>query len=298
MTHEDVPRPGLAPGARRPAGTMFAALYGELTPHPWRDPDTAADPYLLFHQRSLGMGWLDDVGGTVHVTAAGVEEHQTGAAGLWGMNDAGQEHPLARAGAPLVATGVPLVAWFQVGVDAVAADRPLPVQPFLRCAGDVAARMGTLRLTAVQVLLPVQGLDAAARPAYAPTPALRDAGWFSGGDPRARTPVRVTLDSGRAPSIPAAAAWLREEIDRLDQDVFECESHSLLDHDPLAARPPFDDAFWNGPPGHRATFHGTLAEWSLDALGWLGGFVADLSAAAGVDTPLLLTASRARAVGA
>ena len=36
-------RPGLAPGGRWPAGTMFAALYGELAPHPWRDPDTAQD---------------------------------------------------------------------------------------------------------------------------------------------------------------------------------------------------------------------------------------------------------------
>lgn len=70
------------------------------------------------------------------------------------------------------------------------------------------------------------------------------------------------------------------------------ESHSLADHDPLTMEPPFDDSFWNGPSLHRATFHGALAEWSLDALGWLGGFLADLSARQGVTTPLLLTASR------
>ncbi|TWJ20725.1 hypothetical protein [Micromonospora endolithica] len=40
------------------------------------------------------------------------------------------------------------------------------------------------------------------------------------------------------------------------------------------------------------TFCGTLAEWSLDALGWLGGFRADLSAQNGITTPVLLTVTR------
>ncbi|TDC61125.1 hypothetical protein E1258_12510 [Micromonospora sp. KC207] len=59
------------------------------------------------------------------------------------MNDAGQDHPHADPAASLA-------AWFQVAVDPVADDRPLPVQPFLRCAGDVAARIGDLDLQAVQ----------------------------------------------------------------------------------------------------------------------------------------------------
>ncbi|GAA3761392.1 hypothetical protein GCM10022225_53790 [Plantactinospora mayteni] len=279
-------RPGLAPGARSPVGTMFAALYGELTPHPWRDPARDRDAYALFYDRSLAMDWLDDVGGVVLITDAGIKERATGAPGLWGMNDAGQDHPLA-------APDASLVAWFQVGVEPLPADRPLPVQPFLRCAGDVAARIGALDLRAVQVLLPVQGLDpSSSPPEYAGMPSLRTAGWFGDADPRSRTPVRVTLDSGRAPSITSAAPLIRERIGGLEQDVFECESYSLADHDPLATAPPFDDRSWNGPSRHRATFHGTLAEWSLDTLGWLGGFLADLSAGQGVSTPLLLTATR------
>ncbi|KWW97422.1 hypothetical protein TH66_17310 [Carbonactinospora thermoautotrophica] len=278
-------RPGLAPGARSPAGTMFAALYGELAPHPWRDPDTAQDAYFLFHTRSLAMGWLDDITTAVRKTAGGIEERELGAAGLWSMNDAGRDHPLA-------APEASLVAWFQVGVEPVFDDRPLPVQPFLRCAGDAVARIGSLMLQAVQVLLPVQGLDTSSRPEYARMPSLLTAGWFGDCDPQSRTPVRVTLDSGQAPSIPSAAPQMRELMSRLDQDVFVCESHSLADHDPLTMKPPFDDSFWNGPSLHRATFHGTLAEWSLDALGWLGGFLADLSARQGVTTPLLFTASR------
>ncbi|MGX7673371.1 hypothetical protein [Plantactinospora sp. DSM 117369] len=265
---------------------MFAALYGELTPHPWRDPASGRDAYALFYERSLAMGWLDDLGGVVRFTDRGVEERKTGAAGLWGMNDAGQEHPLA-------APGASLVAWFQVGVEPLPADRPLPVQPFLRCTGDVTARIGTLDLRAVQVLLPVQGLDpGSSPPEYAGMPSLRTAGWFGGGDPRSRTPVRVTLDSGQAPTITSAAPLIRERMGRLDQDVFECESYSLDDADPPPMSPPFDDGFRNGPTRHRVTFHGTLAEWSLDALGWLGGFLADLAAGQGVGTPVLFTASR------
>ncbi|MFE9654261.1 hypothetical protein [Micromonospora sp. NPDC006431] len=285
MTSEEA-RPGLAPGARSPVGTMFAALYGELAPHPWRDPDADPDAYLLFYDRSLAMGWLDDIGGVLRKTAWGIEERQVGAAGLWGMNDAGQAHPRA-------ASEASLAAWFQVGVEAVPGDRPLPVQPFLRCAGDAVARIGTLQLRAVQVLLPVQGLDPGSRPEYAQIPSVRTARWFGGGDPRSRTPVRVTLDSGQAASILSAASEMRERMSGLDQDVFVCESQSLADHDPLAMAAPFDDGLWNGPPLHRVAFHGTLAEWSLDALGWLGGFLADLGAWHGVTTPLLLTASRA-----
>ncbi|MEQ4304528.1 hypothetical protein ABNF97_24655 [Plantactinospora sp. B6F1] len=283
--------PGLAPGARSPVGTMFAALYGELTPHPWRDPDADRDAYGLFHDRSLALNWLDDVGGIVRFTDAGVQERPTGAPGLWGMNDAGQDHPLATA-------GTSLVAWFQVGVEQMPGDRPLPVQPFLRCAGDVAARIGTLELRAVQVLLPVQGLDpSSSPPEYAGMPSLRTAGWFRDADPRSRTPVRVTLDSGRAPAIASTAPLMHERLGRLEQHVFEYASYSLTEHDPLATTAPlhpFHDGLWSGPPRHRATFSGRLAEWSLDALGWLAGFLADLSAGQGVGTPLLLTASQSK----
>ncbi|MEU5826169.1 hypothetical protein [Micromonospora tulbaghiae] len=201
------------------------------------------------------------------------------------MNDAGQDHPLADPAASLV-------AWFQVAVDTVADDRPLPVQPFPRCAGDVAARIGELNLQAVQVLLPVQVLDVPSR--RAGVPSLPTARWFEGGDRHSRTPVRVTLNSGQAPSLPAVAPHLREEMSRLDQRAFVCESHSDTEHDPKMMRPPFDSGFWNGPPRHRVTFSGTFAEWSLDALGWLGGFLAGLSAQHGVTTPVLLTVTRSQ----
>ncbi|MEU7001449.1 hypothetical protein [Nonomuraea sp. NPDC046570] len=80
-------QPGMVPADRRTAGTMFAALYGKLVPHPWHDPEH--DAYQLFHQRSLAMGWLDE--------ATAVREDDTlRASGLWAMNDAGWNHPLDR----------------------------------------------------------------------------------------------------------------------------------------------------------------------------------------------------------
>ncbi|PRX51090.1 hypothetical protein B0I33_101243 [Prauserella shujinwangii] len=278
--------PGVAPDSREPVGTMFAALYGDFVPHPWQDPDSDRDVYRLFYDRSLALGWLDDLGGVVSRTADGFAERETGAAGLWGMNDAGREHPL---GTP----DVPLIAWFQVGAEPpVPGERPLPVQPFLRCVDDVMARLGTLTLRAVQILLPVQCLGKPPRPHPALQPSLPTAAWFADGNDQARTRIRVTLDSGQSASLPRAVPRIRHWLSRLDQDVFVCESQSLTEHDPLVETLPFGDHLWNGPPQHRATFHGTLTEWSLDALGWLGGFFADLSIRHDVTTPLVLTASR------
>jgi hypothetical protein len=255
-----------------PTSTMYAALHGELASHPWRDPLVASeDAYSLFHARSSAMGWLTEGAGD----ASG---------GFWGMNDAGQD--MVSGSEP------PRAAWFQVSLtEPVPAGRPLPVQAFLSCAGDVVARMGTLHLQAVRVLLPVQSL---------PTPSGMDAvatllqgtGWFADCDPHQRTPVRVTLDGGRDPSIRSAAPGIVRWMQEINQDVFICDSYSLEDEDVVTLKPDITDELWLGPAQHRATFRGTLAEWSLDALGWLAAFLADASSRHGVSTPLLLTASR------
>jgi hypothetical protein len=263
-------QPGMAPAVLRAAGTMFAALYGKLTPHAWREPDH--DAYGLFHQRSLAMGWLDDRPSGGHGAAPG----------LWAMNDAGFSHPLA-------APGADLISWFQVEVSAVNADRPLPVQPFLRCAEDATARVGTPELSAVQVLLPVQGLS---RPPHAAVPSMQTTYWFAEREQRSRTPVEVTITSGRDPSIPVVATQLIERLGQLDQDVFSYGSHDAAGRDAVLA-PPFDDSFWNGPPVHGLVLRGGLSEWSCDAVGWLAEVVADVVAQLGVRSPLLITVTRA-----
>jgi hypothetical protein len=263
---------------------MFAALYGELVPHAWRDPDSELDAYSLFYHRSIAMGWLDD-----RSAVGGFEDRMLRAPGLWGMNDAGWNHPRA-------APGAELISWFQVEASSVADDRPLPVQPFLRCAWDATARAGTLDLSAVQVLLPVQGLDPASRPPYAPVPAMRTKEWFAECAPEARTPVEVNINSGRDPSIPAVAKQLTDHLARLDQDVFVCGSHDVAGRDAVLP-PPFDDRFWNGPPLHGVVLRGELAEWSCDAVGWLAEVVADSVAQLGVRSPLLFTVTRALSAG-
>ncbi|MQA62928.1 MAG: hypothetical protein GEU86_15870 [Actinophytocola sp.] len=271
-------QPGLAPGVHPTAGTMFAALYGELVPHAWRDPESKLDAYELFHQRSLAMGWLDD-----RNAGGGSEDRMRRAPGLWGMNDAGWNHPLAVPGAKLI-------SWFQVEVSAVADDRPLPVQPFLRCAEDATASAGTLNLSAVQVLLPVQGLDPSSRPPYAPVPSIGTVHWFAERDPRSRAPVEVCLDSGQDRSNPVVAQQLKDRLGHLDQKVFEYTSYDV-GGEGTGISPPFDDSFWNGPAAQRVTFRGELAEWSLDAIGWLAEVLADCVARLGGHSPIVLTIS-------
>lgn len=63
--------------------------------------------------------------------------------------------------------------------------------------------------------------------------------------------------------------------------------------------PPLEqiDRLWLGPGHHRATFRGTLAEWSLDALGWLGAFLVEAAHQHGVRTPLMLSARRGERSG-
>lgn len=275
----DPARPGVVPASPRTAGTMFAALYGGPAPQEGHGPDPEHDAYALFHQRSLAMGWHDDR------SAGGDPGGAPGAPGLWAVNDAGWDHPLADPGAGLV-------SWFQAEAGAVAGDRPLPVQPFLRCAWDVTARAGTTSLTAVQVLVPVQGIDTAARPPYAIVPSAPTAGWFAGRGPRTRTPVEVEINSGRDPSAPAVAQELTDRLGRLDQEVFAPGAREGNGKG-AAPAPPFDDSFWNGPPLHGAVLHGELAEWSCEAVGWLAEVAAESAAGIGLRSPLLFTVTRA-----
>ena len=205
------------------------------------------------------------------------------------MNDAGQD--------PDSGSRPPRVAWFQVSLtEPVPAGRPLPVQAFLSCAGDVVARMGTLRLQPVRVLLQVQSLHTqpgAPSRMDALGTLIQSIGWFADCDPHLRTRVRVTLDGGQDLSIRTAAPGMLQWMQEVNQDIFSCDSFSLADDDDgMALKPAVVDQLWLGPAQHRATFRGALAEWSLDALGWLAAFLADASSRHGVSTPLMLTASR------
>ncbi|MBB4682951.1 hypothetical protein [Amycolatopsis jiangsuensis] len=261
-------RPGLVEGARGIAGTLTAALYGTMTPHPWLAPDADTDAYSAFHTCSRMMGWLHDD-----------QERPS----LWGMNDA--DAPTRTSGSE---PNSEPVAWFQVEAQRVARDQPLPAQPVLQCATAAMTRLGALELDAVQMLLPVQVLDTADAPGPLLSPSLRTAHWFADSDPTLRTPVQVTLDSGQSPAIPAVSDVLAS----IEQPAFAVSSYEN-GHTPIT--PWFDDSFWNGPPQHAVVFTGTLAEWSPSAIGWLAGLTADLYARHRLTTPLLMTVQRGQA---
>jgi hypothetical protein len=265
---EGEPQPGVAPGSPgRPAGAAFVALYGSVEPHPWCDPSGRADDvWWLLRTRSEEMGW----------------SAEDGTGGLWNVYDAGRDLPGFEAASPLA-------AWFHVGLEPVPEGRPLPVQPLLCCIDAVMGRLGTLTLEAVQILLPVQGLASSGRRDAAVLPA--GTGWFAAADPRSATRVRVTLDSGQVPSLRTAAPQMLAWLDRLEPPTFRRDSSSMVGPDPVAAALPFDDSFWTGPSLTTVTFSGTLADWSLEAVGWLAALLADALARHGVTTPDVLTLS-------
>ena len=260
-------QPSALPGVSE-QGYLVAALYGDLVGHPWRDPLDTSHPLFLFDHRSSDMGWTDDL-------------HDGNSA--WKVYEAGPEQDAVEA----PANRSPAF-WFHAGIGIVPDGRSLPIWPFLRCAGDVAARIGTFDLHAVQLLMPVQKLHQQRGKGF--IPALQNYSWFIATDPSARTEVRVTLDSGEDPSIPIVASEMLALIQSFDQQVLVCDS--LIDHDPLAPEFPLGDQFWANPSLHKAVISGTIAEWSVDALGWLAAFLSDVAADLGVSTPLLLTATR------
>lgn len=264
-----IAQPGQAPAVEPTAGAMVAALYGQLTPRPGWPDDLAA--HALFYNRSLAMGWLDE------------SSDGTGPRGLWAMNDAGWQHPRGEHD-----TG--LISWFQVDATTPPSDRPLPIQPFLRCACDATAQAGAVELSTIQILAPAQGLDSRRWPPYVPLPALRTKDGLPTADPATITPVSITISSGTHQGIEAAAPHLAAGLQRHAGDVVR-----LLDRsgDPtqISLRPPFDDSFWDGPARYQLTLAGELA-WSPEYVGWVAELVADLSAQFLIKAPLLVTVTR------
>ena len=259
---------------------MFAALYGDLELHPWRDPDSQHDAHSLFRERSLAMGWLDD-----RAASGGSETSLARAPGLWALNDAGWEDPLGH-------TDSGLVSWFQVEASAAADDRALPVWPFLRCAGDVMSRVGTLRLTALQVLVPAQGVDPTRRPAYARVPSIATARWFAEPDSASSCAVQVDIYGGRATELGSIATAFGEVLTQLDQAVLKVQAIDAVGEH-YAPRAAVHDSAWNGPPTSGVRLRGTAVEWSIDVAGWLTEIATDCMSQVGVQSPLLVTLARA-----
>jgi len=189
---------------------------------------------------------------------------ENAAGGFWGMNGAGRDPDSdSELGSR--------IAWFQVSLtEPESPVRPLPLQPFFSCIDDVLRRMVDFGLGAVQATFPVPGVV----PSKSVVAALIEAGgWFA--DPRAEPAVRVRVTLDGEPEIGSSAADLLRWLGDVRQSVFADPSMAEL-------------------TSHRITLHGTLAEWSLPALGWLAAFLADACARAGCGAggPVRFTAVR------
>ncbi len=241
---------------------MFATFHGEHTPSRGaREHDL--DAYALFVQRSLALGWMTETDA------------------LWQMNDAGWDHPGAR-------PADRLIAWFQVDASLRDPDAPLPVQAFLRCALDAVRRGGEAEVDAVQILLPTAPLRAAASSRRTGPPTLQSRYWFDAADPADAVDVEVYLSSGSgsADALPSVPDWLSS----LDQDVIRLLPGEVVGTAPVE---PFDATFWDGPALVRLAARASLAEWTPEAIGWVGELVAEHVAARGGTGPILLTIARA-----
>jgi hypothetical protein len=245
--------------------TIFVGVYGTLRTHPWIDSaHLADDAYSLFAARATSMGWSSsDTKGLGPV--------------LWGMNDAGQDWD----------TAATRVAWFQVGArEPKDADRPLPVQPVLACAGDTLGRVGSLELSAVSMLLPL----GAGGPSVAHL--VSGLNWYSTSDPAARTTVHLTLEPGEVDAIRPVTADIVAAAQRIDTGPFAVDAVLPGTRD-VVPDPAVVDDLWLGVARHPVTLACSVPEWSLDAVGWLVGLVAAVCTSAGVRTSVLVSATPA-----
>jgi len=270
-------------GGARSARPLSVTLYGTFAPHPHRlavAEEAAEDAYSLFHSRSAAMGWLTPA-----------REGATG--GLWGMNE-GESWAVA---GPQPAR----VGFFQVDVTGRAAGALLPLQPFLSCVGDVMARLGELHLHGLHLQVPERDAEdarllasrVASRAGLMLEMALSDAiNWFAECDPRLRSEVRVTLGAGPDPSIAAEAPGIVGSVKEIRQAIFACTSCSFTKEDRVVLGDGDVDARAPEEAYHGITLHGTLAEWSLDVLGWLAELLTEQASRHGAHGALTLDVDR------
>jgi hypothetical protein len=260
---------------------MFVALHGDFLRHPWQDAED--DPMLdyLLRDRTQAMGWSMNVGAGVGLGTADVLDAQK----LWDVRDAGPE-PVTPAPA-----GQP-VAWFYVLARSPVI-APLPVRALLAGCAASLSRLGRLELSAVHALLPVERIDPSHR--VARFPSVDGGGWWLNSDPRARTNVRVSVDSGREPAAAIAAEAVVARLAALDQRVVRPDVTTLREGHPDAPEFVFSDHLWPGPPQRCVSFVMSLAEWNVDTVGWTASLIADLLADEGVRTPTLVTVTKENA---
>jgi hypothetical protein len=270
-------REPIRPGGWGAAATIIGALVSAPRDHLHisNTPPTAAS----------GHGWWEK--GSSDATAADVTiQLQINRGGSWvEVGPAGRNRvkpaaarPTGRLRGSSVSAPLP--------TESVYVRRPIPVEPLLVCTGDALNRIGTLSLTAVQLLLPVQASGSAE------SQLMSTVKWFGTSDPAARATVRITLDIGEGEGLRPLARELLALVHARHTGPFVIESLSSDDTVAVDPQPPVVDDRWRGQVRSPVTFEATVPEWSLDAVGWLVALFADVCRHVGVETSVLVGVAR------
>lgn len=202
---------------------------------------------------------------------------------LWTVADAGPDRvDETRTTAP--------VAWFHAFLpSSPSSASPLPVRPFLTACDMAVRRLGQLHLGAVQLLLPLTGLDPSTR--ISAHPHVDGVGWWAASNPADKSRVTIGFDSGHSPDAYEVAPAVIERLNFLDQVVFDADLTSVRHRSPDPRGFALSNHLWHGPLSGGPTFDAVIAEFNLDTIGWLGSVVADLAVDSGATSPLLMTLS-------
>ena len=260
---------------------MFVALHGTFTLHPWLEAtaDLGPVPEFLFRDRTASMQW--SAGARNDLQSEPLVDDQP--FGLWTVSDAGPDRiDTTRTPGP--------IAWFHAFLRSRPSPAtPLPVRPFLTACDMAVRRLGQLHLGAVQLLLPLAGLDPSPRTsAY---PRVDGGGWWASSNPADRSTVTIGFDSGLSPDAFEVAPAVVARLNSLNQHVFNADLTSVRHSPPDPHGFALSNHLWPGPLSGGPTFDATIAEYNLDTIGWLGALVADLAVDAGAESPLLMTLS-------
>lgn len=244
---------------------MMVGWYGRIERHSWLPSTwTEEDAFSLFAAHAEAMGWCSS---------------GTGGAGLWGMNDAGQDW---------AGSAHTRLAWFQVGLphDREGASRQLPLQPLARCSWDALSRIGDVESDAVQFLVPLQlAGPSAGRLESSLNP-------FNTSDPAARTAATVTVDTGSDDVGRRRVDVLLDGMRAFHTGPFRVTGPGRETPTIDVPQPPLVETMWMGSSRHPVEFDADLPEWTPDALGWLALLVAEGARRAGIATTALVSISR------
>ena len=225
-----------APSSSVPSCPLFAEVFGSLDEHADL-PRLQQDIYRLLVTRSRSRGWLSS-------------PEQDRRAGRWGMNDAGSD--------VLRADESGRVAWAQVSVEGFQ-DCTTPLHLLLACMEDVVSRFATIRLQALNLVIPIFGRQ------ESQAAILENLNWFERSVEQAD--FAIVVGTGQGPSAPEAASKILERVSSTLGRVYEFyDIHPVDDVRVASGRNVIDPSVWNVVVEGGGLGRIRAPEWSLDFL--------------------------------